>query len=78
VTVVTDSKKRVTIRLAKAGDIFDIRIAGKGKFVLTRLEPVRDSRPANVRIDKRGGYSVGVLPRAISEEAIKEALDEYP
>ena len=77
-TVVADSKKRVTIRLAKPGDRFDVRVAGDGKFLLTRLEPVRDRHPAKVRIEKRGRYSVGVLDHAISEEAIREILSDFP
>ena len=46
-TVVTDNKKRVTLR-------------------------------AKVRIEKRGPYSVGVLDRPISEQAIEEAMREFP
>jgi bifunctional DNA-binding transcriptional regulator/antitoxin component of YhaV-PrlF toxin-antitoxin module len=76
-TVVADNKKRVTIRLAKPGDRFDVEVAGNGKFVLTRLEPVAERRPTKVRIKKRDGYSVGVLDRSISEAAIKEALAEF-
>ena len=53
-TVVADSKKRVTLRLAKPGDRFDVHLAGNGKYVLTRLEPVPPPRPAKVRIEKRG------------------------
>lgn len=77
-TVVADHKKRVTIRLAKPGDRFDVQVAGDGRFVLTKLEPVREPRPAKVRIEKRGAYSVGVLDRPISEEAVKEALSQFP
>jgi hypothetical protein len=76
-TVVADNKKRVTIRLAKAGDRFDVQAAGEGKFVLTRLEPCK-SRPAKVRIEKRGAYSVGTLDRPITIESINEALNEFP
>ncbi|MDB6109474.1 MAG: hypothetical protein JWR69_1224 [Pedosphaera sp.] len=77
-TVVADNKKRVTLRLAKPGERFDIQVAGEGKFVLTRLEAVRESRPAKVRIEKRGRYSVGVLNHPINERAIKDALREFP
>jgi phage FluMu protein gp41 len=77
-TVVADDKKRVTIRHAKPGDRFDVQIAAEGKFVLTRLEPIRQTRPAKVRIEKRDGYSVGVLDHAISEGAMAEALSEFP
>jgi hypothetical protein len=77
-TVVADNKKRVTIRHAKPGDRFDVQIAGDGRFVLTKLEPIHQTRLARVRIEKRDGYSVGVLDRPISEDAIKGALSEFP
>jgi hypothetical protein len=47
-TVVADNKKRVTIRHAKPGDRFDVQIAGNGKFILTKLEPVQETRPASL------------------------------
>jgi hypothetical protein len=75
---VADSKKRVTIRLAKPGERFDVQAAGDGKFLLTRLEPVQGTPPAKVRIVKRGKYSVGVLDRPINEQALKEALSDFP
>jgi hypothetical protein len=78
VTVVADNKKRVTIRNAKPGDRFDVQIAGNGRFILTKLEPVQSVRSARVRIEKRDGYSVGVLDQPISEDAIKKALSEFP
>jgi len=68
-TVVADKKKRVTLRVAKPGERFDVQIVGDGKFILTRLEPVGESRPARVRIVRRGQYSVGVLDRPINEQA---------
>ncbi len=77
-TVVADNKKRVTLRLAKPGDRFDVKVSGEGRYVLTRLEPVQQSRPAKVRIEKRGRYHVGVLDRPINEEALNEALAEFP
>ena len=77
-TVTADNKKRVTLRLAKLGDRFDVRVAGDGQFILTRLEPVRPVRPAKVRIEKRGPYQVGVLDRPIDEKALAEALAEFP
>ena len=77
-TVVTDNKKRVTIRHAKPGDRFDVEVVGDGRFILTKLEPVQPTRPARVRIKKCDGYSVGVLDHPINESAIKEALSEFP
>lgn len=77
-TVVADSKKRVTIRLARPGDRFDVQVAGDGKFVLTRLEPVSIASPAKVRVEKRGNYSVGVLDGPIDQRALQDALNEFP
>ena len=77
-TVVADSKKRVTLRVAKPGERFDVQIVGDGKFVLTRLEPVSETRPAKVRVEKRGRYSVGVLAEPINVQALREALSEFP
>ena len=77
-TVTADSKKRVTLRLAKPGDRFDIQISANGQYILTKLEPVRSSKAAKVRIEKRGSYHVGVLDHPINEAALKEALAEFP
>lgn len=76
-TVVADSKHRVTLRQAKPGERFDVSIVEPGKYVLTRLEPTQP-RPARVRIVKRNGYSVGVLDRPIDPVALKEALADFP
>jgi hypothetical protein len=77
-TVVADNKKRVTLRLAKPGERYDVQAAGEGKFVLTRLEPIQDARPARVQIEKRGQFSVGMLSAPINEQSLKEALSEFP
>ena len=77
-TVVADNKKRVTLRLAKPGQRFDVQVCGDGKYILSRLEPIRGARPARVRIEKRGRYSVGVLSAPIDAVALKEALAEFP
>jgi hypothetical protein len=76
-TVVADSKKRLTIRSAKPGDRFDVHITGEGRSVLTRIEPVSREPRAKVKIAKRGGYSVGVLDRPIDESALAAALREF-
>ena len=77
-TVVADSKKRVTLRLADPGDRFDVQLVGDGKYILTRLEPVQTRRTAKVRIQKRGPFHVGVLDHPIREESLKAALAEFP
>jgi hypothetical protein len=76
-TVVADNKHRVTLRQARPGERFDVAIVEPGKYVLTRLEPAR-SRPARVRIEKRNGYTVGILDRPIDPVALKEALADFP
>jgi hypothetical protein len=35
-------------------------------------------RPAKVRFEKRGRYTVGVSDQPVTEAAIKEALAEFP
>lgn len=75
-TVVADSKHRVTLRFAKPGDRFDVQLSGDGKLVLTRLVP--DDRPNQVRLVRRHGYTVGVSKRPISQETARKLLDEFP
>jgi len=77
-TVVADNKKRVTLRLAKPGDRFDVQVASNGHYILTKLEPVKLRAAAKVRIEKRGQYHVGVLDHPINEEALKDAVAEFP
>ena len=74
----TDNKKRVTLRLAKPGDRFDVQAASDGIYILTRLEPVQLKGSAKVRIEKRGQYHVGVLDHPIDPEALKAAVAEFP
>jgi hypothetical protein len=76
-TVVADNKHRVTLRQAKPGERFDVSIVEPGKYVLTKLEPVR-SRANRVRFVKRNGYTVGICPQPVSEVAIREALADFP
>ena len=75
-TVRADSRKRVVLP-CNPGDTFDVRKAGSGTIVLRLMEPAQE-RPAKVRIEKRGGFSVGVTDAPINEAAIKELLDEFP
>ncbi len=76
-TVVADSKKRVVLPVAEPGDRFEVRVAADGTVVLARLHPV-PSRPARVKVEKRGGFSVGILNHPIDDEALREALAELP
>ena len=76
-TVVADFKKCVLLPTVQPGDRFDLQIAEAGKFVLTRLESA-PARSAAVKVERRGGFSVGVLDRPIDEQALAEALNEFP
>jgi hypothetical protein len=76
-TVIADTKHRVTLRHAKPGQRFDVAIVEPGKYVLTRLEPA-PARPAKVRFEKRNGFTVGVSDQPVSAAAIREALNDFP
>ena len=75
-TVIADNKKRVTSP-TKPGKRFDLQRIGRDKFILTRLAPV-PTRPANVKLLKKDGFTVGKLDHPISEAALREALAEFP
>ena len=77
-TVVADIKKRVTLRMAQPGDRFDVQLASGGNYILTKLVPEPPRGAAKVRVEKRGQYHVGVLDHPINEEALKEAVAEFP
>lgn len=76
-TVVADAKKRVVLSVAESGDRFDVSFGTDGTVVLARIERA-PSRPAQVKVEKRGGFSVGVLDHPIDDEALRQALAEFP
>ena len=59
--------------LPKSSERFKV----EGKYVLTRLEPTKP-QPSRVRFEKRNGYTVGISDQPVSEQAIRDALDEFP
>jgi hypothetical protein len=75
-TVIADSKKRVTLP-TKPGERFDVQTFDNDKFILTRLAPVK-TRKAKVTFKKVDGYTVGVLGHPIDEAALNKALAEFP
>jgi hypothetical protein len=77
VTVTADEKSRVTLPAARPGDKFEVHVAGEGQMVLTRVLPVQGDF-VEVKIEKRGNFSVGVLSRPIDDQALKEALADFP
>ena len=76
-TAIADSKHRVTLRQARPGDRFDVKVLEEGQYVLTRLDPAKP-QAARVRFEKRNGYTVGVSDQPVSEAAIRAALDDFP
>jgi hypothetical protein len=75
-TVTADGRKRVVLPDAKPGDQFELESSNDG-FVLRRLEPAQ-TRPAKVTVEKREGFSVWATDQPVSEEAIREALADFP
>jgi hypothetical protein len=73
-TVITDSKKRITLP-ARPGERFDVQAFGEDKYVLTRLVP---ATPAAVRLVKKHGYTVAVGGRPITSAQVRQTLDEFP
>jgi hypothetical protein len=76
-TVVADEKKSVLLPGAKPGDRFDLQVISEGKILLTPLDSA-PAQPLSVRIEKKDGFTVGVLDRPIDEKALSEALNEFP
>jgi hypothetical protein len=78
-TAIADNKRRVTLRHAKPGDRFDLReIPEEGKYILTRLEPVRPVRNQVKLMRCKEGYLVAVSKRPITQEQTRAYLDEFP
>lgn len=74
----TDKQGRLACReLFPPGSAFDVTRQPDGSIRVMEMveKPVR---PANVRLEKRDGFTVGVSDQPISEAAIKEALADFP
>jgi hypothetical protein len=77
-TVTADAKKRVVLAEARPGDRFDKQVSADGtRIVMVLLEPVQP-KPANVRLEKKRGFTVAVSDQPINEKALAEALAEFP
>jgi len=77
-TVIADNKRRVTLRLAKPEDSFDVQDSGEGKFFLTRLEPFSNVVQLWSASRSGGPAKFGILDRPIDERALQEALADFP
>lgn len=76
-TLTVDDNNRVQLPDVKPYQVFAHEKEADGRIILTPLA-TEVSKPANVRFEKRGRYTVGVLDREINEEALKEALANFP
>jgi hypothetical protein len=78
--VKVDEAHRIQIAALAPGDLYEPEIVSADEITLRRVSESSDavSRPAKVRFEKRGGYTVGVSDQPISLAAIKEALAEFP
>lgn len=74
-TVIADNERRVQLPAARPGDQFDLQASTEG-FILRRIEPPKGA--AKVVIEKREGFSVGRLGHPIDEQALKDALADFP
>jgi hypothetical protein len=75
-TVIADSKKRVVLPTAKPGDRFDVEVSSEG-FLLRKLKPV-ERKPAKLRFEKRGRFTVAIADQPINKQALREALAHFP
>lgn len=76
-TLTVDDNNRVQLPDVKPRQVFAHEKEANGRIILTPVAPV-ESKQAEVRFEKRGRYTVGVLDREINEEALKEALANFP
>lgn len=75
-TVTADESRRVVLPGAQPGERFDLESCTDG-FTLRRLGPA-EKRPAKVTVERREGFSVWVTDQPIDEQAIREALADFP
>ena len=79
-TVKTDDRRRVQLRDAKPGQVFAYESTAEGIISLTPVKKIEAAaeRPAKVRFEKRGRFTVAITDRPINEQAIKELLADFP
>ena len=75
--VIVDTSRCVFLPGAQAGDTFDMQIAEDGKLILTLLHSAQEFS-TTAKIEKRSGFSVGVLDHPIDDKALAAELNEFP
>ena len=76
-TVTADEKMCVLVPTARPGDRFNLQLEGSDRIVLTRIDSP-SLPPAKVAFKMKNGYTVGVVGHKIDEQALQQALDEFP
>jgi hypothetical protein len=76
-TLIVDDDQRVRLPHARPRSKFAYEESSDGKITLTELRE-HEPRPATVRLEKRGGYTVAFTDQPITEAMIKAALTEFP
>ena len=78
-TIAVDKYQRLRLPDVKGGQRYVYENKGNGVLVLTEVKPVEiEERPAKVRFEKRGRYTVGVTDRPINMLELEKALKEFP
>lgn len=72
-----DDYQRVRLPNAKPRAKLRYEKGANGVILLTELVPA-ETRPARVRLRKRGRFTVATTDQPVSEEAIKQALADFP
>ena len=73
---IADSEKRVILPQAQPGECFDVQVCANG-FVLRKVDSVSPPT-ARVSFIKREGFTVAMADQAMDEEALRDALANFP
>lgn len=76
-TLTVDDDNRIRLPDVKPRQVFTHEKEAGGRIILTPVEP-SEPKSAKVRFVKKDGFTVGITDQPVSEEAIKEALADFP
>ncbi len=76
-TLTVDNDNRIRLPDVKPRQVFTHEMEPGGRIILTPIAPI-ESKPNKVRFVKKDGFTVGVTEQPVSEQAIKEALADFP
>jgi hypothetical protein len=73
-TLTVDDHQRVRLPDVKPRQVFAHEKGPGGQIILTPIEP----HSTKVRLMKKNGYTVAVTDHPITQEQVRQALDEFP